>query len=89
MIIMILSKVHFFIEYIDQIITSNFKIKYMIIPIRNFKDSAKSREKHKGYDGGLWNAENYIEQIDFYQKIISNYLVYMVKYNIPTIFSRF
>ena len=79
----------FFIEYIDQIITSNFKIKYMIIPIRNFKDSAKSREKHKGYDGGLWNAENYIEQIDFYQKIMSNYLVYMVKYNIPTIFLDF
>lgn len=65
------------------------KIKKMIIPIRNYEKSAISREKHGNKAGGLWNAHNKNSQIQFYHKIISNYIYYMTKYNIPTIFLDF
>jgi len=65
-------------------------IKYIIIPIRNYEQSAKSRVKHGvGQAGGLWQANNYDQQLQMYHKIMAEYLLYMVKYNIPTIFLDF
>lgn len=65
------------------------KIQQMIIPIRNYEESAKSRERFRKNGGGLWNASNAEEQLLFYHKIMSEYLCYMVEYDIPTIFIDF
>lgn len=67
----------------------NIKIKVVIIPIRDYKLSAKSRIKHNNNPGGLFNATDEKTQIDFYNKIISNYVYYMTKYDINTIFIDF
>jgi hypothetical protein len=65
------------------------KIKQVIIPIRNLEASAKSRASRSKENGGLWNAENEKEQLEFYKNILSNYLEYMVKHDIPTLFLDF
>jgi len=65
------------------------KIKTVIIPIRNYKLSAISRVKHNTKHGGLWNADNLKSQIKFYNKIIANYIYFMTKYEINTIFLDF
>jgi hypothetical protein len=65
------------------------KIKTVIIPIRDYKLSAVSRVKHGNDNGGLWNANNENTQLLFYNEIIANYIYYMVKYEINTIFIDF
>lgn len=74
---------------IENIINDKIKIKCVIIPIRNYKKSAESRVLHKNKRGGLWNASNETEQVLFYNKIMTEYLFYMVKYDITTIFLDF
>lgn len=64
-------------------------IKQVIIPIRDFKLSSLSRLKHNNKKGGLWHATDLKSQIQFYESIISNYVYYMTKYDIPTIFIDF
>jgi hypothetical protein len=73
-------------EWIDQI-----RIKCMIIPIRNYKDSAKSRVRTAPHNkkGGLWYANDLESQVTFYHKQMSEYLLYMVQHDIPTIFLDF
>lgn len=39
--------------------------------------------------GGLWYANNEPEQLQFYHEIMANYLFYMTKYDINTIFLDF
>jgi hypothetical protein len=79
-----------FILNIEHIVKdSSIKIKKIIIPIRNFKDSAISRVKNKNNCGGLWNSTNEVTQIQFYKHIMSNYIYFMTKYNIETIFIDF
>jgi hypothetical protein len=68
---------------------TSIKIKLIIIPIRNYKLSAISRTNHKNKTGGLWNANDEKTQIQFYNKIISNYIFFMTKYEINTIFLDF
>lgn len=65
------------------------KIKMVIIPIRDYELSAKSRVKHAYDAGGLWNATDVQSQILFYRHIISNYMYNMTKYDINTIFLNF
>jgi len=77
------------LQDIEKIIQSNILIKYVIIPIRDYTQSAKSRVTHNKLAGGLWNATNEEEQIVFYNKIISEYIFFMCKYDIPTIFLDF
>jgi hypothetical protein len=48
-----------------------------------------SRVKHKNENGGLWLAKDAKTQILFYNKIISNYIYFMTKYDISTIFIDF
>ena len=81
-----------FIHNIQKIIEDkSIIIKYIIIPIRDYKLSALSRVKHGGtrVSGGLWSATDEQSQIQFYEKIISNYIYYMTKYDINTIFIDF
>ena len=78
-----------FIKDIDSIL-NKVTIQYMIIPIRNFEESAESRERNGKACGGLvWGANDSSSQKDIYNKIFANYLQYMVQYEIPTIFIDF
>lgn len=78
----------YFIENIENII-KEYDIEQVIIPLRNYSDSAKSRVKNKKKTGGLWNANNEEEQLCFYHKIIANYVYHMTVHQIPTIFIHF
>jgi len=73
----------------DIISNKNVKIKQMIIPIRDYEESVKSRVKNGSGHGGFWRASNETEQLLFYRTIMSNYVYYMTKYDIPTIFLDF
>ncbi len=78
----------FFFRDIDKIYNEH-DIEYVIVPIRNYEESAKSRARHQKREGGLWNAKNEEEQVQYFYKLTSNYLYQMTKYNIPTIFIHF
>ena len=80
-----------FIHEINHILkdTQNITLKQVIIPIRNYSVSAQSRARFKNECGGLWNAKNEAEQLAFYNKIISNYIFYMTKHEINTLFLDF
>ena len=79
-----------FMTDIDKIVKdTSITIKNVIIPIRDFKMSAKSRVNHGDQPGGLWCAEDELSQIDFYKNILTNYIVISTKYDINTIFIDF
>lgn len=79
-----------FINDIETILNDkSIKVKMVIIPIRNLKNSAMSRVKHKYNKGGLWNATNKSSQILFYKDILVNYICISTKYDINTIFLDF
>jgi hypothetical protein len=82
-----------YFEKIDKVFEifkkENITIKQVIIPIRNYSEAAISRVSHKNNKGGLWNANNGKEQILFYHKIVANYIFYMTKYEINTLFLDF
>ena len=79
-----------FIMDIENILNdSSIIIKNVIIPIRDIKISAKSRVKHGEQNGGLWNAQDELSQIDFYKNILTNYIFISTKYDINTIFIDF
>lgn len=67
----------------------NIKIKKIIIPVRDYIQSAKSRVSHQYNAGGLWFANDEKSQLSFYKHIMSNYIYYMTKYDIPTLFLDF
>lgn len=79
-----------FIRDIETIVKdTSIKIKYVIIPVRDLKMSAKSRLSHGNDRGGLWNAKNELEQINFYKDILTKYICVSTKYDIITIFIDF
>lgn len=79
-----------FITDIKKIISdTSVKIKTVIIPIRDLKDSAISRVNHGNMNGGLWNATDEQSQIKFFESILSNYKNVMTELNINTIFIDF
>ena len=75
------------IQYILKDKTVN--IKKVIIPIRDYESSANSRVQNKQLPGGLWCATDKQSQILFYKQIMSDYIYFMTKYNIDTIFIDF
>ena len=78
-----------YISRIDSIVHKHH-IDYFIIPIRDYKTAAKSREKlGTCVPGGLWSAKNAEEQELFYHKIMAEYLYKMTLYDIHTIFINF
>ena len=79
-----------FISDIENIVKDkSIKIKNVIIPIRDLKESAQSRVKHGNKNGGLWNAKDELSQINFYKDILTNYIIISTKYDIITIFIDF
>lgn len=64
-------------------------IKYVIIPVRELKITAISRVKHRFGNGGLWHATDELTQIQFYKDILINYIYFMTKYDINTVFIDF
>jgi hypothetical protein len=65
-------------------------IKTVVIPIRDYKLSASSRQKHGTGPGGLIEgAQNEDEQLAIYNKLMANYVYIMTKYDINTIFIDF
>lgn len=80
-----------FLRDIEKIVTDrNIRVKRVIIPIRDYTASAKSRAHHGiNRGGGLWNASSEDEQLEFYHTLMANYVYLMTKYNIPTIFINF
>jgi hypothetical protein len=79
-----------FLSNIKEILQDNsVKIKIVIIPIRDFKISAISRVNHNNGPGGLWNAVDEQSQLQYYKDIMSNYIYFMTKYDINTIFLDF
>tara|TARA_B100000902_G_scaffold271962_1_gene257908 strand:- start:69 stop:614 length:546 start_codon:yes stop_codon:yes gene_type:complete len=80
-----------FMSDIEKIVKNkeNITIKTVIIPIRDFKTSAKSRVKHGRRPGGLWGANDELSQINFYKNILTNYIYISTKYDINTIFVDF
>ena len=79
-----------FIRDIESILNEyKEQIKQVIIPIRNYKDSAKSRESNGYENGGWWGAYTVEEQEVFYYKLIAKYVYYMTKFDINTTFLDF
>lgn len=80
-----------FIKDIKKILEdTSITITNVIIPIRDLSMCAKSRVKHGlNSEGGLWEDTDELSQINFYQNILSNYLVISTKYDINTIFIDF
>lgn len=78
-----------YIQCITELILES-NIDWMIIPIREYEDSALSRYKlGPGVRGGLWESKNAVEQVQMYWRIMAKYMRAMVKYQIPTIFLDF
>ena len=66
------------------------KISWVIIPVRDFRLSAKSRNYYSTKAGGLiGGAKNVEQQIAIYNTYMSRYIQDMVKYDLPTIFLDF
>lgn len=59
-----------------------YNIKTVLLPIRNYKEAAKSREMHGKKEGGLWNANNEEEQISIYYSYIAETLLVLAKYDV-------
>jgi hypothetical protein len=68
---------------------TSIRIKAIIIPIRDYELSAESRLAHKKMNGGLWCATDKKTQIDFYNKLMANYVYTMTKYDLHTVFLDF
>ena len=64
-------------------------IKQIIIPVRDYTLSAKSREKYGNKWGGLWDAKNAEEQVQFYHKIMAEFILLATKYEMNTLFLDF
>ena len=79
-----------FMLYFPRILNDKMvNIKKVIIPLRDYEQSAASRLKYMNEKGGLWNAVDKSTQIAFYEKIIANYVLLMTKKDIDTIFIDF
>ena len=80
-----------FIEenYLNYILNNNIPVKYFVIPIRKYSESAESRTKLSGTSGGLWNATDKSSQEQFYDKLMSTFLFYATKHDFNTIFIDF
>lgn len=92
----ILKNPRFMSEIIDILQDDSIKIKLVIIPIRDYKISAHSRQNISNFEGcgnivpgGLWNAVDELSQIRYYKDILSDYIYYMTKYELNTIFIDF
>jgi hypothetical protein len=85
-----ITKDPYYIDNIKNVVKDKcIKIKHVIIPVRDYKDSAKSRTNIGKGCGGLWNATNEEEQLRFYNQIMADYIYVMVKNDLSTFFLDF
>ena len=74
-------------------ILEEVRIKYMIVPIRDYVASAESRKRHsdKGLKGGGYvdGAKDVESQVAVYQKKMAKFMLDITKYDVPTIFLDF
>lgn len=67
-----------------------WEIDFVVVPIRNYKEAAKSREHFKGKAGGLvWGAKDYESQMQEFYKSMSILIQDVTKYDLKTIFLDF
>lgn len=67
-----------------------FDIEYVIVPIRDYEEAAKSREFFKNSSGGLlWGATDYKSQMTEYYKSIAILVKDIVKHDLKTTFLDF
>jgi hypothetical protein len=85
----ILKNPNFLVNINSILQDKSVKIKSVIIPMREIKKSAVSRVNHKNNAGGLLGAVDEKSQIRFFNHMISNYIYFMTKYDINTIFIDF
>lgn len=76
-------------QYLKHIIQNNIPVQYFIIPIRNYSESAESRSKLPRASGGLWNATDQKTQEEFYNKLMSTFLLYATKHDFNVIYIDF
>jgi hypothetical protein len=62
---------------------------FVIIPVREMKESAKSRVKNGRGAGGVWNASTEEQQINWYNHIMTKGLVDIIQNDIPHVFIDF
>jgi len=85
-----ISKNPQFLTYLNDILNDEkIIIKQVLLIVRDFESSAKSRYKNGNKVGGLWKATDVETQVRFYEKIISNYIYVMTKHEINTTFINF
>ncbi len=85
----IIKNPHIMLNISHIINDKEIKIKKIIIPVRDYNESVKSRVSHKYDAGGLWYAKDEKSQLSFYKLIMSNYVYLMTKHDIPTLFLDF
>lgn len=78
-----------FIIEVDEIYSKFENNIVFIVPVRSFEESAKSRESHGHANGGFFNAKNFDEQLSFYHKSLSEFMLKTTKYDIEVIFLDF
>jgi hypothetical protein len=79
-----------FVTDTNQIFQQGIAVSSVIIPIRNYTQSATYRNKHQNNEGGLWGgAIDVPSQETFFHRILAEYLVSMAKCDIPTVFLDF
>lgn len=65
-------------------------ISWVVIPVRDFVTSAKSREYYNTKAGGLvGGAKNWQDQVNVYKNYMTRYIQDMTKYDLPTVFLDF
>lgn len=76
-----------------EIILENIKVKFMIIPIRNYTEVAYSRMKREfagKTNGGMLKGVRDINSSEKHSKfLIAEYMIHMMRFDIPTIFIDF
>jgi hypothetical protein len=69
--------------------SKDLRLKRVIIPVREYGAATASRRKNAGKAGGWFNAGNEEDQLRFFHRIVAEYVYYMTKYDVPTIFLDF
>lgn len=68
----------------------NFRLKYVIMPIRDYKRCAESRASHgERFGGYIWGAKDMLSQLTLFHKSMAEYIRLMTIHEIPTIFLDF
>ena len=86
----IIKSPNFMRDISDLVERRKWEIDFIIVPIRNYEEAAKSREYFNKKAGGLtWGAKDFESQLEEFYKSMSFLIKDVVKYEIKTIFLDF